>query len=68
MKILHVAAFILVIVGALNWGVLAVSGWEIGQLFGGMEEPVSKVIYILIGLAALVELATHKKYCKNCCA
>jgi uncharacterized protein len=66
MKALHMVTFLLLVVGGLNWGIYAVSGWEIGQLFGGMEATVSKVIYILVGLSAIATLATHKKDCKMC--
>jgi uncharacterized membrane protein YuzA (DUF378 family) len=59
-------AFILVIVGALNWLLLAVTGWEIGQLFGGMGAPVSQIIYILVGLSAIYLVVMHKKDCKIC--
>lgn len=66
MKALHVIGFILLVVGGLNWGVLALTGWDIGQLFGGPEAVISQLIYILIGIAALVELFTHKRNCKVC--
>ena len=68
MKALHVVAFILVIVGALNWALLALTGWEVGQLFGGMDATVSKAIYILVGLAAVYLVVGHKKDCKTCAA
>lgn len=58
--------FLLLVIGGLNWGILALTGWEVGQLFGGMEATVSKIIYILVGLSAVYELATHKKCCKMC--
>jgi uncharacterized membrane protein YuzA (DUF378 family) len=58
--------WILVIIGALNWGVYAVSGWEIGHVLGGMTSTVSKVVYILVGLSALYELFTHGKRCRSC--
>jgi len=68
MKMLHVIAFLLVIVGGLNWGLLAITGWEIGSLFGGMNALVSQIIYILVGLSALYLVFTHKKDCKACSA
>ncbi len=65
MKILHMVAFTLVIIGGLNWlGV--VFGWEIGNLFGGMEASVSKIIYGLVGLSAIYLVVTHKKDCRAC--
>ncbi|MBI2024626.1 MAG: DUF378 domain-containing protein [Candidatus Harrisonbacteria bacterium] len=63
---MHKIAFLLLVVGGLNWLVLALFNWEIGQLFGGMEATVSKIIYILVGVSALYELASHKKRCKEC--
>ncbi|MDP3995019.1 MAG: DUF378 domain-containing protein [Patescibacteria group bacterium] len=66
MKALHMIALFLVVVGALNWGVIALTGWEVGQLFGGMDAQVSKVIYVLVGLSGLVVIFTHKKDCKTC--
>lgn len=53
MKALHQISWILVIIGGINWLLLAVLDWEIGQLFGGMDAMISKIIYILVGLAAL---------------
>jgi uncharacterized membrane protein YuzA (DUF378 family) len=66
MKGLHVVAWILLVVGGLNWGLYALTGWEVGSLFGGMEAGISKTIYVLVGLAALYELFTHKKGCRSC--
>ena len=66
MKTLHMIAWILVIIGGLNWLVFGLFGWDVGHLFGGMDAMVSKIIYVLVGLAALYELFTHKANCKAC--
>lgn len=66
MKFLHIIAFILLLVGGLNWGVWALTGWDVGQLLGGMDSAAARVVYVLVGLAALVEIATHKGNCKAC--
>ncbi len=63
----HLVTFLLLVIGGLNWLLLGIFNWEIGQLFGGMEATVSKIIYILVGLSALYELAMHKKCCHMCC-
>jgi len=63
---MHKIAFILVIIGGLNWLLLGLIGWDIGELFGGMGALVSRIIYILVGLAALYEIFTHKNRCKEC--
>ena len=59
-------AFLLVVVGALNWLLVGLFGWEIGQWFGGQGAMLSRIIYVLVGLSALVLLFTHKKDCKEC--
>lgn len=62
----HMVAFILLVVGGLNW--LLVGAFDINlveKIFGGMPTVV-KVIYILVGLSALYELVTHKKNCTAC--
>lgn len=66
MKILHGAAFMLVIVGGLNWLLVGLAGWDIGMLFGGQGAPVSKIVYILVGLSAIYLLVSHKNDCKHC--
>ncbi len=65
-KGLHVVSFVLLIIGGLNWLIQGVFMWDIGQLFGGMGSIITRIIYVLVGLAALYILATHKSYCKFC--
>lgn len=66
MNKLHMVTFVLVIVGGINWLLLGLFGWEIGSLFGGMDVMISRVIYVLVGLSAIYELATHKSRCREC--
>ena len=66
MKSLHLVAFILLVVGGLNWLLVGLLGWDIGDLFGGQGAVVSKIIYVLVGLAAISEAVTHKSNCKAC--
>ena len=63
---MHFVTFGLLIVGGLNWLLQGAFMWDISQLFGGMESAVARVIYILVGLAAVVEVVMHKKNCKMC--
>ena len=59
-------AFLLLIIGGLNWLLVGLFSWDVGVLFGGMSAMVSRVIYVLVGLSALYILATHKSCCKMC--
>jgi uncharacterized protein len=62
----HMITFILVIIGGLNWLIFGIFGQEIGTWIGGMDTVIARVIYVVIGLAAVYEIATHKKHCKSC--
>ena len=64
---LHTATFLLLVVGGLNWLLVGVLGWDIGQLFGGMDAMISRIIYVLVGLSAIYEVMMHKSMgCKDC--
>lgn len=65
MKGLHSIAFILLIIGGLNWFSIAIFGWGVGDLFA-VDSMIPKVIYILVGLSAIIEIINHKSLCKKC--
>ena len=47
-------ALILVVIGALNWGVIGLFGLDlVAFVFGGQMAVVSRVIYALVGLGGL---------------
>lgn len=68
MKTVHIIAFLLLIVGGLNLLALGLFNWELGDLFGGQDTLTSRILYVVIGLAAVYELITHKVRCKTCSA
>jgi uncharacterized membrane protein YuzA (DUF378 family) len=65
-KILHMVAFGLVIVGSLNWLLVAILGYDISNWLGGQTGTVAKVIYVLVGASAVYLVATHKRDCRGC--
>ena len=67
MKATHKIAFVLVIIGALNWLLIGLNlNWNVVDDIFGVGSIVSRIIYILVGLSALVLIFTHKKSCKDC--
>ena len=53
MKILDKIALVLVIVGAINWGLIGLFNFNlVDTLFGAMSL-VSRIIYILVGISGL---------------
>jgi uncharacterized protein len=60
MKKLDVTAAVLLVVGGLNWGVVGLTGSDlVGALFGELS-PVSRVVYLLVGVAALYQAVQWK--------
>jgi uncharacterized protein len=73
MKGLHAISFILVIIGGLNWGLVGLSqlvngamGWNVVNMILGSWPMVEGIVYVLVGLSAIVLAAGHKKDCRAC--
>lgn len=72
MKILHAVAFILLVVGGLNWGLVGLgwwmggANWNVVNLILGSWPTVEGLVYVLVGLSAVYLVVTHGKTCKMC--
>jgi len=66
MKGLHVITFALLVIGGLNWLLVGLIGWDVGMIFGGQGAMISRIVYILVGLSAIVQIFSHKRSCKEC--
>lgn len=51
--------FILVVIGGLNWGLVGFFGFDVIKVLFGDMTTIARVIYGLVGLAALYELFTR---------
>ncbi len=58
MRILKIISFILVIIGALNWGLVGLFNFNLVSAVLGDMTFLSRTVYILVGLAAIVSLIT----------
>ena len=65
MKVVHIVAFILLVVGGLNWGLVGIGG-EGGKVVAVLGDAIARAVYVLVGIAAIVEVVTHKKSCTAC--
>ncbi len=57
--------FILLIVGGINWLLMAF-GVNLVESILGVE--LARIAYILVGLSALYEFIMHRKFCAKCSA
>jgi uncharacterized protein len=68
---LHAIAFILVIIGGLNWGLVGLGGfmgsnWNVVNLLLGSWPQVEWLVYVLVGVSAVMIGVGHKKDCRMC--
>lgn len=62
-KLIKIIAFILVLVGALNWGLVGLFDFDlVARIFGEMTR-VTRVVYILVGFSAVITLLTTSSCC-----
>jgi len=55
-------ALTLVILGALNWLLVGIANFDVvAALFGGQTSMISRIIYIVIGLAGLWAMRLYAK-------
>jgi uncharacterized membrane protein YuzA (DUF378 family) len=66
MKVLHWIAKILVIVGALNWGLIGLFDYNfVAMILGGEMTALTRTVYALVGFSGLYCLLYHCR--KRCC-
>lgn len=54
MRTINVIALVLLIIGGLNWLIFGLFQWDVvGGIFGGMDSIISRIIYVIVGIAAL---------------
>ena len=67
MKALHKTAFVLMVIGSLDWGLVGLgnwmgSNWNVVNLIFGSWSWLENLIYVLVGISALVVLFKGKKH------
>lgn len=61
MTALDWVAMVLLIIGGVNWGLIGLFGFDLVAALFGVMSPVSRIVYTLVGLAALYSLYTTAK-------
>jgi len=60
MYIFRLIAYILVLVGAINWGLVGFFGFDLVAAIFGEMSGFSRIIYGLVGVSAIILLLTHR--------
>lgn len=58
MRNIDVLAAVLLVVGGLNWGLVAVADFDLVAAIFGAGTPLARVVYGLVGLSAVYQIAT----------
>lgn len=59
MKALHTIAITLIIVGAINWGLVGLFDFNLVAAIFGAGSGMSRLVYVLVGLSGLVAIFTE---------
>ncbi len=64
-KMVHMVSFLLMAVGGINWLLVGAFDMNVVEMVLGMGMG-AKIVYIVVGLATVLELITHKGRCSDC--
>lgn len=53
MKVIDTIALILIIIGAINWGLIGIFNFNLVDAIFGAMSVISRIIYILVGISGL---------------
>lgn len=66
MRAIHLIALVLVIVGAVNWGLVGLFQFDlVAALFGGQSAALTRIVYTLVGVAGAALAATSASALKG---
>ena len=59
MQTLYKICLVLLIIGGLNWGLVGLFSFNlVGWLFGGVASVLSRIIFVIVGVAAICAIIT----------
>ncbi len=67
MKYFKHLAYVLLLLGGINWGIYGLFGFDIVDVLLGFEPLFARIVYDVIGLSALFIIITHFSS-RNCCS
>ena len=66
-KFLKMTSYILVIIGAINWGLVGLLKFNLVTFLFGDMTLLSRIVYTLVGISAIVAIITGYMHEKRCC-
>ena len=56
MEILQKSALVVTIIGALNWGLIGLFGFNLVEAIFGIDSVLSNIVYILVGICGIINI------------
>lgn len=62
MRSMNAIALTLIIIGAINWGLVGLFQFDlVAAIFGGQDAILSRIVYTLVGISGLVALSLYSR-------
>lgn len=57
MQVIQKIALVLIVIGAVNWGLIGLFDFNLVDTLFGVGSMISKIIYILVGIAGIIDIS-----------
>lgn len=64
MKIFNIISLLLVVVGAINWGLIGFFKFDLVSMLFGQMSILTRIVFALVGLAGLYSIAFFNRVCE----
>ena len=64
-KLIDIVAYALLLIGALNWGLVGLFSFDLVGFLFGESTILSRIVYSLVGLAAIYDIVAVKSIWKR---
>lgn len=57
MQTLQKAALVLIIIGAINWGLIGLFDFNLVETLFGADNIMTKIVYVLVGISGIIDIS-----------
>ena len=57
MQTLQKVALVLIIIGAINWGLIGLFDFNLVETLFGVDNVITKIVYALVGIAGIIDIS-----------
>lgn len=57
MQTLQKVALTLIIIGAINWGLIGLFDFNLVETLFGVDNVITKIVYVLVGISGIIDIS-----------